>query len=75
MCNILEGLILAMNRRFTDPKEDLTQKIDHIFTYAVIWGLGGSFNQQHHEKVIICTLFLDGVPDQGSFFVPPVPQK
>jgi hypothetical protein len=44
VCNIIEKLISDLNVKFVGTKEDLTKKLNYIFTYAVIWGLGASFD-------------------------------
>lgn len=33
-------------------KEDLSKKVNYIFAYSVIWGVGATFNQAYYDKVI-----------------------
>jgi hypothetical protein len=42
VCNILDKLILDITKKF--PNEDISKKINYSFTYAVIWGIGASFD-------------------------------
>lgn len=51
ICNFLHALLKKESLPNPDNIDDTKRRLNYIFAFAFIWGMGGSLDAQSHDRV------------------------